>query len=241
MLQDLYYLRLTPDERRDFDWVRSALAAGRLSVELPGCTNDPQHDLRQLQPVVHALHWSCPELFWINFWNYKLSCVPFLSRRVLLFESLIPPEQIRARRRQFDSRVDAICAQAMQYSRVLDRETFLHDLLSSRVSYRLEPGHRVSTAESVLLRCYGICGGYARAFALLCTRCGISCAAVYGSTRHAGHTSHAWNLVDLGRGARCVDVTWDSCATAGRFRCARKYLNFPLTSRDHFLAADLQS
>ena len=234
----MYFEKLDPRQRQDYLRARQILGRGGLTVALHPSRQSRSEVLHSCQGVVHALRWSCPELFWVDFWNVEVVTRGDGSRS-LEFASLIPPEELPARRRLFERRVTELCRLAHRGSTPLDKESIIHDTLARCVPYRDEDGHRVSTAESVLLRCYGTCEGYSKAFLLLCTRCRISCAAIYGGTTQDGHASHAWNAVDLGVGIRFVDATWDGCCTTDLHRridrVSRKYFNFsPDFCREHF-------
>lgn len=89
-----------------------------------------------------------------------------------------------------------------------EKELALHDYIVLHSSYGYETGAEkyAYTAYGVLCDGKGVCSGYAQAFSLLLTCCGIENEFVTGE---AGGESHAWNKVKLDGNWYSVDITWD--------------------------------
>ncbi len=76
----------------------------------------------------------------------------------------------------------------------------LHDWLTHHAYYDLT--YSYYGAEDVLLRGYGVCDSYSKAYQFLLNAAGISNERVTSNT-------HAWNLMKLGGQWHHTDVTWD--------------------------------
>ncbi len=85
----------------------------------------------------------------------------------------------------------------------------LHDWLTNHAYY--DGNYEYYGAEGVLLRGYGVCDSYSKAYLLLCRAAGIPVSRVTGS---AGG-SHAWNAIKINGEWYLVDVTWDDPYTGG--------------------------
>jgi len=79
----------------------------------------------------------------------------------------------------------------------------LHDWLIYHAYY--DKNYEYYGADGVLLRGYGVCDSYSKAYVLLCEEANIPVSRVTGI---AGE-SHAWNAVQIGGQWYHVDVTWD--------------------------------
>lgn len=98
--------------------------------------------------------------------------------------------------------IDQIVAEAKKRNSAYDRELFLHDTLINNITYQSNS----SSIEDIFIKKRCNCSGYARAFAGLCTLCGIPCQYITGNTPE-GH--HAYNKVTINGQDALVDVTWD--------------------------------
>ena len=89
-----------------------------------------------------------------------------------------------------------------------EKELAIYEYLLTRCSYGfLEENEDDSyNVYGALLEGTAVCNGYAQAFMLLASCCGLECEMVYGT---AGGESHAWNSVKLDGEWYMVDATWD--------------------------------
>lgn len=90
------------------------------------------------------------------------------------------------------------CRSSTQWQTALN----LHDWLVTHVYY--DPNYEYYGAD-MILRGYGVCDGYSKAYYMLCRAAGITVSRVLGT---AGG-SHAWNAVKLDGKWYYVDPTWD--------------------------------
>lgn len=90
-----------------------------------------------------------------------------------------------------------------------DKALYLHDQLISKTVYK--DGTPSSTAVGPLVYGYGICTGYADAYALLLNQVGIDSVLVCNNG-----ASHTWNYVDVDGQWYHVDPTWDDSASGER-------------------------
>lgn len=69
------------------------------------------------------------------------------------------------------------------------------------------------TAYGALAEGNAVCQGYAAAFNLMASKCGLQSMAVCGTTRGG---AHAWTYVKIGKKYRYIDCTWDDTDTLGK-------------------------
>ncbi len=108
----------------------------------------------------------------------------------------------------------------------------LHDWLTNNAYYDLN--YEYYGVDGVLLRGYGVCDSYSKAYQMLCDAAGVPVSRVTG---WAGE-SHAWNAIEIDGEWYYVDVTWDDPAGAALALSGeenRDYfcLNDDLMSLDH--------
>ena len=80
----------------------------------------------------------------------------------------------------------------------------LHDWLTHHLHYDLTLQYY---GVDGILRGYGVCDAYSKAYLMLCKKAGIPVGRVIGS--RSGGSSHAWNAIQLNGNWYYVDVTWD--------------------------------
>ncbi len=86
---------------------------------------------------------------------------------------------------------------------------YLHDWLTLHAYY--DGAYEYYGADGVLLRGYGVCDSYSKAYLLLCQAAEIPVSRVTG---WAGE-NHAWNAIEIGGEWYHVDATWDDPYTGG--------------------------
>lgn len=112
---------------------------------------------------------------------------------------------------------DAVIAKIIRSSMgEFERVKAIHDYLLMNVDYDYQnlinntipaASH---TAKGALTNKYAVCDGYSHAFQLLCSKIGISCEFVSGTSKGE---AHAWNQVEIEGNWYNIDVTWDDPAT----------------------------
>lgn len=96
----------------------------------------------------------------------------------------------------------------------------IHNYLIKNCTYNSQAAaasnqyHDAFTAYGALVDGSAVCQGYAAAFNLMASKCGLQSMAVCG---RAGGVSHAWNYVKVGSKNRYIDCTWDD-ADKGKVR-----------------------
>jgi Transglutaminase-like superfamily len=78
--------------------------------------------------------------------------------------------------------------------------------------YETRTDHGWQGTQQVLKRKKAVCEGYSNLFAALCTEAKIKVLKVIGKAKdregNIGTAGHAWNLVKVEAGWRCIDATW---------------------------------
>ena len=106
---------------------------------------------------------------------------------------------------QLGSKVKDIAARCRASGARTDYEIalWLHDYLTGHAHY--DTTYTEFGAEGVLLKGYGVCDSYSKAYQLLLGEFGIPCFKQDGTLA----MQHAWNVVMLGGKWYSIDVTWD--------------------------------
>lgn len=111
---------------------------------------------------------------------------------------------------------DAVIAKVIRSSMgEFERVKAIHDYLLMNVDYDYQNylNNTVPdvshTAKGALVNKYAVCDGYSNAFRLLCSKIGISCEIVSGTSKG---DAHAWNQVKVEGKWYNIDVTWDDPA-----------------------------
>ena len=166
--------------------------------------------LGQLKNVFLAVYNDHPELFWLE---TAYSCKYLRDGRCveIHLEFNRTAQNIEDAKAVFQENASQIVSEARNLSSDYEKEKFVHDKLTERVSYDLGAEMNQS-AYSALVNGRTVCAGYARAFQYLLQQLGIPC---YYCTGYAGE-AHAWNIVALDDGYYNVDVTWDD-SDGGRY------------------------
>lgn len=113
-------------------------------------------------------------------------------------------QNLENERALFHQKAEEILSGARSLSSDYEKEKYVHDALTDRVTYNLS-GEMGQSAYSALVNGQSVCAGYARAFQYLMQQLSIPC---YYCTGYAGE-NHAWNIVALDDGYYNADVTWD--------------------------------
>lgn len=164
----------------------------------------------QLKNVFLAVYNDHPELFWLE---TAYSCKYLRDGRCveIHLEFNRAAQNIEEAKAVFQENAGQIISEARNLSGDYEKEKFIHDKLTERVSY--DSGAEMNqSAYSALVNGRTVCAGYARAFQYLLQQLGIPC---YYCTGYAGE-AHAWNIVALDDGYYNVDVTWDD-SEGGRY------------------------
>ena len=164
----------------------------------------------QLKNVFLAVYNDHPELFWLE---TAYSCKYLRDGRCveIHLEFNRTAQNMDEARAVFQENASQIISEARNLSGDYEKEKFVHDKLTERVSY--DSGAEMNqSAYSALVNGRTVCAGYARAFQYLLQQLGIPC---YYCTGYAGE-AHAWNIVALDDGYYNVDVTWDD-SDGGRY------------------------
>ena len=117
--------------------------------------------------------------------------------------------------------IDAVKAEVDFFNRIIDRvaekmpegltdiQKYIYLVgvvcYTTEYDYSLESDLDDSQAYNALVRRLTVCHGYARAYYLLCKRCGLDCRCVIGNV---GDVLHMWNAIKTSEGTRYIDTCW---------------------------------
>ena len=159
-----------------------------------------------LTKVVKAVYYDHPELFFLdNSFSYQYNQNNEVVEVNLVYNETI--NYIDEAKRNFDSVVDSIVAEAKNYPNALEQEKFVHNKLIEMIDYDLNSKLNQSSYSAFVLKS-SVCAGYAKAFQLIMTKLGVPTYYVVGES----DGDHAWNIINLGGTYLNVDLTWDDAS-----------------------------
>lgn len=107
-----------------------------------------------------------------------------------------------------------------------------HLKIEAGVKTKEKPNPDTYTAYGALVKGRSVCAGYANAFNMLCSACGLESAILSGPTKENCKCAHAWNMVKLDGEWYLVDVTWADGYRISESMLNQTKFNFP----DHYIA-----
>ena len=110
--------------------------------------------------------------------------------------------------KKFDEAAAKIIEEAKKQPTSYEKLKYIHDWLVDNVTYlSSSDSDWVNYADAPIVKGFGNCNGYARAFSYLAQALGFDCITLGGSVGEGA--LHAWNKVKLDGEWYNVDVTWD--------------------------------
>ena len=183
---------------------------------------DNEHDRDEmmlwLENIYVQIIYEHPEYFWISPYDYQVITKDseiqyklYIKPSYLMFE-----KETRENKARFESKVDAIVAEASKIDDLYEKVLFVYDYILENTKYDYEvaeKGYSMSMSRSA----YGcivdgttVCSGYSLAFSLIMRRLGIECGTefnVYGG--ESLYSGHVWNYCKLEGEYYYFDLTWD--------------------------------
>lgn len=201
----------------------------------------------ELDTAYKNVLYAHPEIFWIweSYTIYTLE-----SGMVTGFspELTMDLAQVSARKAEFDSLTEHICAQASEFNSDYEKTLYLHDYLVNTVSYDEIAATEIdkesydlslresTTAYGAIVNNKAICTGYSKAFQYLLGLCGVAAICVGGDgISEDGTEPHLWNIVCMDGEYYHIDVTWDDPVMESEQVRDPSYTYFGLTTQEILL------
>ncbi|MCC8097135.1 MAG: hypothetical protein LIO44_00930, partial [Eubacterium sp.] len=224
------YHRLTEAEQYVYDEMLKTLNVDNIgsnnTVSLTIKTT-PSLDISnsELWDTMFALIDDNPSLYWIS--QNRVSGTVTQNKKTdtttinYTFNAIGTKEEINEYKEKINSIINYVKTQTAALSTTEAKVSYIHNYVCGKADYasdelkdRYALKNRAAwTAVGCLIKGKATCAGYAGAFNLLCSNCGITsvtqgCTSVYGA-------SHAFNLVKMDNSKwYAVDCTWDGSSSA---------------------------
>lgn len=191
------YSTLTPEEKKIYDDMVTAVSQFKSSVELE-------------KPIPHAtyakifgmVYFQEAQLFWLlgrmQTLEKDMDKIPLSYR----FNS----SEVAAMQKEIDAKVKELEDSLPANATDMDKMIIFHDYIVLNNQFTKE-GDYVQTVYGALVDGKIQCEGYAKAIAYLCDRAGIENLLITGT--NSEQNSHAWNKVKLDGEWYVIDTTWD--------------------------------
>ena len=191
---------LSDSERELFALIYDGLFAFEQQIDLKG----GPYSEKQLDRVLHAIDWDCPELI-----GFTGNCSAVCDDRYVL---AIEPEYGFASAAEWKNAYQTMIDRAEQIisnapTEAYARECYFYRWIIEHCAYD-EQAARAYDADGVIVSGSAVCEGYARAFQLLCRMGGLPNLYIAGEDKKTG-VGHAWNKVQIAGEWYATDLTWD--------------------------------
>ena len=184
-----YRSLLTPAEQLAYRQLVTGLLTGKGTIFIP----QGMVPTAQLHRVVQAVHLDHPELFEIQWWEYRFAAMPDGS--YLRFRRMLEPGPSEAIRNSLNTKTACMRQKLADSPSVEDAYLQIAKEIASTTKY-VDSGSAFwdHTLVGPALRHTAVCEGVSKFFLFCCQRAGLPCAIVTG-TLHG--VPHAWNMVEL--------------------------------------------
>lgn len=166
-----------------------------------------------------------PEVFWIDT-KSAYSYYETESTLEIEFNYILSGTTLVNARNDLNKALTKAFANVPEKANDLEIEVYINNYLVEHCSYDTNSA-MCHTAYGALVNGKAVCDGYAHAFQLLCSKMGIACSIIEGTSdfNDGKEEGHMWNCIKLGDDWYNVDVTWNDINSA-QFFCERFfYLN----------------
>lgn len=201
MIAPTYYRSLLTPTEQD---LYKVIVNGLIRFENIISVRHSTYECEVLRRVIRAVHLDHPELFYVDFWQYRLvqnvfPAVTKIEFRLLLdrivAESVTNTLSLRAA--ELRKKIEHKTSVEKQYYQVINR-------ISKTITYVDSGSAFWDHTCAAVLRGTAVCEGIAKLFLYYCQRNQLPCAVVTGTLNGS---PHAWNMVETNAGIRYVDVT----------------------------------
>ena len=150
-----------------------------------------------------------PELFYADSTYYTAQKVR--DAKIVYREN---PDLIGKKEAEFNEAVQKAAANVYGMTSDYEKALRIHDYIIKNCKYTLGDDEKYcSTAYGCLVDGKANCEGYAKAFQIIASECGLRCILITGLTDEG--ENHAWNQVEISGNWRNLDVTWDDIDVEG--------------------------
>ena len=201
MIASTYYRSLLTPTEQD---LYKVIVNGLIRFENIISVRHSTYKCETLQRVIRAVHLDHPELFYVDFWQYRLvqNVFPTVTKiNFRLFLDRIAAESVTntlaLRAEELKREIECKTSAEKQYYQVINR-------ISKTITYVDSGSAFWDHTCAAVLRGTAVCEGIAKLFLYYCQRNQLPCAVVTGTLNGS---PHAWNMVETNAGICYVDVT----------------------------------
>ncbi|WP_346698269.1 transglutaminase domain-containing protein [Catenibacillus scindens] len=224
MKQEHYYRQMNKSQQAAYYAMMEGFLAISPEFDVPRLEN------RDLTDIFFRLRLDHPEIFYVNTFSYRFTDIGDSVRMTPRY--MFEKKKILEHRKALDARVTRLVRQAQGLT-PLEKELFIHDFITSNVTYDKLKKQYSHEIIGPLAQGIGVCEGIAKTVKILCDRLGLGCIiAVSDADPDNGvRYRHAWNLIELDGKWYHMDATFDN--SLGRYG-AKRFDYFNLSDRQIF-------
>ena len=195
----------------------------------------------EIEQVILAIRYECPELFYVNLYQYSIVRSWGIKLRLSYFFS--EPEAI-----DYQKRIEHIWTEIKLDVAMSDLQKVrvIHNYLCRYSTYNMDSNRQFDfSIVGPLVEKKAVCEGIAKAFYFLGKKAGLNVMVATGDSkslvrqwREMNSEGHAWNIVSFEGIPVHIDVTWDMCLSQQARATRYDYfaLSDLLMSKDHLFS-----
>lgn len=202
MIATTYYRTLlSPSEQGIYKDIVAGLLNRRKSIYIKLAHTQ----IESVRRIVNSVHLDHPELFYVDFWHYRLT------------QSLLPCGVYVHFRMMLDSDPSKAVMNALNTKAALLQRSICKKLSREEIYFMVAKEIATTTkyvdsnsafwehtVAGPVLSHRSVCEGIAKMFLFLCQRVNVPCAIITGTSNGI---PHAWNMIELNGVRRYIDVT----------------------------------
>ena len=200
-----YRYHLSSSQQQAYDIIYRSWFLQKTYVRIPLYLIDDN----SFSDVISAIIQDHPEIFWINYFCYKIRMsADFVE---MVFSNFFSPNEINRLLDEANAWKKRIIANIPPNLLQKNKAWLLFDYLARQVSY----GEQSEALSHTIIGSMSkhnhisVCEGIAKSFKFLCDQAGVPCIIVFGEVffdrDHEG--PHAWNIIETESGLSHIDVT----------------------------------
>ncbi|MBQ5331201.1 MAG: hypothetical protein J6F31_08130 [Oscillospiraceae bacterium] len=196
-LGDYIYSKLTEDEKKNYDIIRTAVENFEDAAVF-----EEKIEPNELRKLYVSVYNTCFEDLWLSSIFYR----PDEADNTLTLSYRYEKDEALRLKAELEKKTEEIMAGLPENASDYTKCLYFHDHLVLNCDFSADTAY-CNTPYGALVDGKAQCEGYAFAYNYLCSKAGVDCISVWGT--NSENASHAWNIVNIDGECYHVDCTWD--------------------------------
>ena len=201
MIAPTYHRSLLSPAEQD---VYKDIVKGLLQRKESICIKQERAQRESIRKIVNAVHLDHPELFYVNFYQYKVKQSPLPWGTCLCFQMFLDEASSSAVMNTLNAKASALEKSAQKCSPQKTYFLIAKEIASTTKYMDSNSAFWDHTVAGPILRHKGVCESFAKLYLFFCQRLNIPCSIVIGTLNGE---LHAWNMIELRGSRKYIDIT----------------------------------